>query len=302
MANLQSGAADTIEVTREQLKQFLEYIKFQKNYSVHTVKAYKRDISQFLNFIKEKKTCRINHLFLRSYLSYLHDKEYAAKSISRKVASLKAFFNFLFRRKLISSNPALFLRSPKLPETLPHFLTLEEMEAILSAPKGMMWHTYRDRAILEVLYSTGIRVGELVSLTLENISFIEEVVKVKGKGEKERVVPIGKPAVHALVEYLERRPAKNQKRVFLNKYGKPLTGRSVERMVAKYGKKAAVNKQVTPHTFRHTFATHLLERGADLRSVQELLGHKNITTTQIYTHLTVEKLRQLYMENHPRAK
>ena len=223
--------------------------------------------------------------------------------MSRKVASLKSFFKFLTQKNLIKSNPAILLRSPKLPQKLPNFMTFEEVNSVLlMGNKGKGWLFSRDKAILELLYATGIRVGELVSLRLQDINFIEDVIKVKGKGQKERIIPVGKPSLNALMEYLERRLNKKEKIVFLNKFRKPLTARSVERMIKKYGKIAGIAKTITPHTFRHTFATHLLDRGADLRSVQELLGHKRITTTQIYTHITIGRLKELYLKSHPRAR
>ncbi|HNS32138.1 MAG TPA: tyrosine-type recombinase/integrase, partial [bacterium] len=185
---------------------------------------------------------------------------------------------------------------------LPLFLTLEEMVKILNAPSGRTWQVLRDRAILEILYSTGIRVGELTALRKKDINIVEELARVSGKGKKERIVPVGKPAMDALMIYMEKRPYGKEERLFLNKYGKPLTSRSVERLVRKYARKAGINRDITPHTFRHTFATHLLDRGADLRTVQELLGHERITTTQIYTHITVERLREFYNKAHPRAQ
>jgi len=287
---------------KKNLKKFLEYLKFQKDYSPNTIKAYREDIRQFLDFIRKKKISEINHRTLRNFLSFLKDNDYSPKSASRKIASLKSFFKFLTQKKLIKSNPAILLRSPKLPQKLPDFLTFEEVNRVLQMVKGKNWLSSRDKAILELLYSTGIRVGELTFLKLQDINFIEEVIKVKGKGRKERIVPIGKPALNALMEYLKRRPNKKEKSVFLNKFGKPLTARSVERMIKKCGKISGIATRVTPHTFRHTFATHLLDRGADLRSVQELLGHERITTTQIYTHLTIERLKELYLKSHPRAR
>ncbi|MGI6595436.1 MAG: tyrosine recombinase XerC [Elusimicrobia bacterium] len=290
---------------RDILKKFLEYLEHQKNYSENTLKAYDTDITQFIRFLrkKRKKTFKeVEYKDFIGFLSYLKAEDrYTEKSISRKVASIKAFFKFLAKRKLISVNPALLLYTPKVPEKLPSFLSEEEVIKIIQAPSGNSWQMLRDKAIIELLYSTGIRVGELTSLAIKDINFLEETVKITGKGKKERVAPVGTPAIKALTEYLEIRPSGQTNYVFLNKYGKPLTARSVERLVEKYTKKAGIGKKVTPHTFRHSFATHMLERGADLRTVQELLGHERITTTQIYTHLTLEKLREFYNKAHPRA-
>jgi len=286
------------------LKKFLDYLSLQKNCSSNTVRGYRRDILQFINFLKKKKINSfksISYKDLLSYLGYLRNYGYSETTIGRKVASLKSFFKFLSARKIIKSNPVALLSSPKKPDRLPNFLTVEEVEKILNIPSEKNWQSLRDKAILELLYSTGIRVGELTSLKIGDVDFFQELIKVTGKGKKERIVPIGSYALKALIEYIERKPNKKEKNVFLNKYGKPLTERSVERIIDKYSKKAGIGKKITPHTFRHTFATHMLDRGADLRTVQELLGHERITTTQIYTHLTVEKLKEFYNKAHPRA-
>lgn len=287
------------------LKKFLAYLEYQKNYSYHTLRAYETDITQFISFLKNRRIRSFREVKYRDFLDFIsHLKEkgiYTEKSISRKVASIKAFFKFLASRRFISNNPALLLYTPKVPEKLPSFLSEEEVVKIIETPKGRSWQVLRDRAILELLYSTGIRVGELISLTMKDINLLEENVKVKGKGKKERIVPVGGPAMKALTEYIEAKPQGKTEKIFLNRYSKALTERSVERLVDKYTKRAGVVKKVTPHTFRHSFATHMLERGADLRTVQELLGHERITTTQIYTHLTLEKLREFYNKAHPRA-
>ena len=287
---------------KKELRDFLEYLEHQRNYSPHTVKAYREDITQFLRYVKRKPLRSIDHHLLRSFLSHLRDAGYSPVTVGRKVASLRAFFRFLLRRRIITTNPVLLLRSPKKPERLPDVLTVEQAVRVIETPKGMNWSALRDRAILETLYSTGIRVGELVGLEVKNVNFAESEIRVKGKGKKERIVPVGRPALLALMDYIEKRPYKKARFVFLNRTGKRITERSVERIVARYGKLAGIDRHITPHTFRHSFATHLLDRGADLRSVQEFLGHERISTTQIYTHLTVEKLRALYLRGHPRAR
>jgi tyrosine recombinase XerC len=291
---------------KEKLNKFLDYLENQKNYSKHTIKSYKKDISQFIEFLKEKKISDFENVEYEDFINFigkLKSSNLKEKTIGRKVASLKSFYKFLVMRKYIKKNPTLLIKSPKIPERLPNFLTYNEILKILEIPFNKKnWQFLRDKAILEVLYSTGIRVGELVNLKLDDINFVDEVIKVKGKGKKERIVPIGKFALNCLIEYIEKRPNKKEKFLFLNKYGKKLTERSVERLVKKYSLLSGINKNVTPHTIRHTFATHLLDRGADLRTVQELLGHERITTTQIYTHLTVGKLKELYEKFHPRGK
>lgn len=290
---------------RALLNKFLDYLYLQRNSSPNTIKSYKRDILQFINFLKKRKIKSFNSIsydILLLYLGFLRNSGYSENTIGRKVASLKSFFKFLTNRKLIKANPVVLLTSPKKAEKLPDFLTVEEMEKILNTPSEKNWQCLRDKAILELLYSTGIRVGELTSLRIGDIDFFQEILKVKGKGKKERIVPVGRYALNALIEYTEKRPPARGQFVFLNKYGKRLTERSVERIIDKYAKKAGIGKKITPHTFRHTFATHMLDRGADLRTVQELLGHERITTTQIYTHLTVEKLKEFYNKTHPRSK
>jgi len=287
------------------LKKFLDYLAHQKDCSSHTIRAYETDLRQFLAFLRKKRIFslrEVDYPLLLQFLAFLKGGDNCTeKTLARKAASLKAFFRFLSGRKIIQSNPALLLRSPRVPERLPGFLTVKEMLKILEGPSGKNWQAARDRAILEILYATGIRVGELTSLKSRNVDMAEEMIKVEGKGKKERIVPVGRPAVNALIEYMERKPHRGEEKVFLNKYGKPLTERSVERIVDKYVRHAGIGRKVTPHTFRHTFATHMLERGADLRTVQELLGHESVTTTQIYTHLTVERLREFYNKAHPRA-
>jgi len=289
----------------ELLKQFLDYLAHQKNYSENTVEAYRTDLLDFISWSRERvfnSLAELDYQAFISFLSALREKDYSDSTVARKVASLKAFFRFLHARKHIKSNPALLLYTPKKGEYLPEFLTFEETLKIIESPSGRTWQALRDRAVLETLYSTGIRVGELAALKTGDINIIEELVKVRGKGKKERIVPLGRPAMKALMDYMEKRPGKKEDRLFLNKYKKPLTERGVERLVAKYARISGVGKKITPHTFRHTFATHLLDRGADLRTVQELLGHEQITTTQVYTHLTVERLREFYNKAHPRAQ
>ncbi|MGC8977476.1 MAG: tyrosine recombinase XerC, partial [Candidatus Ratteibacteria bacterium] len=287
------------------LIKFLEYLENQKNYSKNTTKSYKNDLIQFINFLKEEKIFdfeKVEYDDFVKFIGKLKVSNFKEKTIARKVASIKSFYKFLISRKYIKKNPSLLIQSPKIPEKLPNFLTYKEILKILEIPYKDKWLYLRDKAIIELLYSTGIRVGELANLKINDINFVDELIKVKGKGKKERMVPVGKIALNCLIEYIEKRPNKKEEFVFLNKYGGRLTERSIERIIKKYSLIQGINKKVTPHTFRHTFATHLLDRGADLRFVQELLGHERITTTQIYTHLTIEKLKELYEKFHPRNK
>jgi integrase/recombinase XerC len=290
---------------KQKIEKFIEYIADHKNYSKNTIKSYKEDLYQFLKFLQEegiKDFEKVEYEHLIKFIGKLKLSNYKEKTIARKVASLKSFYKFLFSTKDIKKNPCLLLTSPKVPEKLPDFLTYDEILKLLNVSGKDTWQFLRDKTILELLYSTGIRVGEIANLKIDDINFVDEVIKVRGKGKKERIVPFGKYALNCLMKYIEKRPNKKERYLFLNKYGKRLTERSIERIVKKYSLISGINKRVTPHTLRHTFATHLLEKGVDLRTVQELLGHERITTTQIYTHLTVEKLKEFYDKFHPRNK
>ncbi len=285
------------------LDRFFKYLSAEKNASAHTLSNYRRDLDQFVSFMgkNDQDLLSIHHFDVRRFLGDLQKKEYARASILRKVAAVKSFFKYLWREGIIQENPLASLSSPKKQRSLPSFMTIEEVQRMLEAPDKSDWLGLRDQAILELLYSTGIRVSELVGLNVEEIDFGTELVKVRGKGKKERIVPLGRIAIKTLRNYLMARQDKRTQALFINKNKGRLTSRSVERLVLKYGRSAGVSKKVTPHTFRHSCATHLLDRGADLRSVQEILGHANLSTTQIYTHVTAEKLKKIYDQAHPRA-
>jgi len=288
------------------------------NCSSHTLRAYRKDLLQHLEFLRElgcDGPKQVTPLNLRKFLVQLRGKDYKATTLSRKLASLRSFYKFLFREGIIGTNPATVLRSPKRHKTLPKFLSLAEVESILSAIDEDSPNGHRDRAILETLYSTGIRVSELVGLDMADIDTFSELVKVRGKGKKERIVPIGGHALEAVKVYLaisnrgqgtgDREQGagaqKDNKALFLNKTGGRLTTRSVARILEKYMRLSGIRQRPSPHTLRHSFATHLLDRGADLRAVQEMLGHASLSSTQIYTHVTTERLRQVYRLAHPRA-
>lgn len=281
------------------LREFINYIAHQKNYSKHSVSAYRIDLKQFVSFVKYDLES-VDIELLRKYLFYLKSKNYKPASTGRKIAAIKSFFNFLVKQGYIKKNPALLISSPKLSERLPSFLTYDEVERILESANGKDESGLRDRAILELLYSSGLRVGELVSLKIEDINIAEGTLKIRGKGNKERIVPVGSYALNAIFDYIKKRSNSRASYIFLNKKGEKITARSVERIVKRYARIAGISKKVTPHVFRHSFASHLLDRGADLRTVQELLGHSDITTTQIYTHVTVQRLKQLYEKYHPK--
>lgn len=283
---------------------FVNYLKVEKNASGHTIKNYLVDLKAFETFLAGKDLDTVDHFTLRRYLAEMRSKSFAKRTIARKLASLRSFFRFLYREGYIKKNPTTALSTPKLDKKLPVFLDVGKVEKLVQSPLTDTVDGLRDRAILETLYSTGMRVSELVGLNSRSIDFISGVVKVFGKGSKERLTPIGEPAIAAIQRYIDNRdehPVKDRDAVFLNKSGRRLTDRSVRRIVDKYVTKCAIEEKISPHSLRHSFATHLLDRGADLRSVQELLGHANLSTTQIYTHVTAERLKAVYDKAHPRA-
>lgn len=286
------------------IDKFINYLKVEKNSSPHTVTNYGIDLKAFEAFLGEKDVTDIDHLVLRRYLAEMRAKSYAKRTVARKLASLRSFFRFLFREGYIKTNPITAVSTPKLDKKLPVVLDVNKVAKLVQSPPENNVSGLRDRAILETLYSGGIRVSELVGLDVDDVDFISEVIKVLGKGSKERMVPIGGPAVSAMRKYLDKRGeerVRDKDAVFLNRSGRRLTDRSVRRVVDKYVRLTSVAEHISPHSLRHSFATHLLDRGADLRSVQELLGHMNLSTTQIYTHVTMERLKSAYDKAHPRA-
>jgi tyrosine recombinase XerC len=295
------------------MKPFVEpfhaYVKTELNLSPHTVLAYIRDVNQFIGFVKTKGSLfenpqSIDPTFARSYLRWLELKNFSKKSVARKISSCRAFFRYLFREGKIKLNPFEHILTPKLGKRLPSFLYPEEVVKLLDAVNLKHKNGPRDLAILELIYASGMRVGEMAKLRADNIDLDSGEVLVQGKGDKERVVLIGSHSIAAIKKYLDVRKniAGDEKIFFLGRRGTRLTSRSVERMIRKYARKAGISKRVTPHTLRHSFATHLLSGGADLKIVQELLGHSSLSTTQIYTHITKEKLKSIYDKAHPRAK
>ncbi len=285
------------------IEKFIRYLEIEKNYSKHTILNYKLDLQDFKKFLAETSPEKVDYLTLRKYLAILKGKTLGSRTINRRLSALRSFFKFLTRESYIKTNPTLVLSSPKLEKHLPSFMTEEEVAKLIEAAfqkdefdeMGL-----RDRAILETFYSTGLRISELVGLSIDDMDFISGIVKIMGKGKKERIVPIGEAAIQAIRRYLDKRKKQN-KAVFLNKNGTRITSRGVRGIVEKYIHIAGIRQGVSPHTFRHSFATHLLNRGADLRTVQELLGHANLSTTQIYTHLTTERLKSVYDKAHPHA-
>jgi tyrosine recombinase XerC len=282
------------------IPKFLSYLEVEKNYSSHTVLNYKIDLEEFFAFLEGISFKDVDYPVLRRYLAQIRQKNLKPRSVARKLSCLRSFFKFMQREGIVEKNPAVLLMTPKLDKPLPKFMTEEQTVKLVEAPKDHKLASLRDRAIFEVLYSTGIRVSELVGLNIESIDGIGNVIRVMGKGRKERLVPIGEKAIEAIQQYCAARKTKTSA-LFLNKNGTRLTTRSICNIINKYIERESINQKVSPHTFRHSFATHLLNNGADLRSVQELLGHVNLSTTQIYTHLTTEKLKSIYDKAHPRA-
>ncbi len=291
---------------------FTRWLEVEKGYSPHTVSGYQRDLLEFSAFIGEAVSAgEVRAAEVRSFVVSLHGKNSTA-TVGRKLSALRSFFRYLLRQKLITADPLSGIAGPKAGRAIPVFLTVDETFALLEAPGPQDTYRLRDQAILELLYSTGMRVSELVSRDLSDLDFSAEVLRVRGKGGKERIVPVGRPALEALSAWLPQREKLLADRVargrnadlrplFVNGRGGRLTSRSVERFVRAYGERASIQQIVTPHALRHSFATHLLEMGADLRSVQELLGHASLSTTQRYTHLTLDHLAEVYDKAHPLA-
>ena len=296
------------------IHQFIEYLSDEKNASPHTCRNYLKDLEQFEAFLKSSGTApnlqgemaieKIDRLVIRKYLSFLHRKN-RKSSIARKLSTLRSFLKYLVREQVIASNPAQPVSTPKVEKLLPTALTVDEVFRLVESPlksKESAEGALRDRALLELLYSSGIRVSELVGLNRNGVNLDLGIVKVMGKGRKERIVPVGAKAIGALMAYLEARGTlEDDAPLFVNLRGGRLTTRSVVRVVKKHARETGIFRKISPHSLHHTFATHLLDAGADLREIQEMLGHVSLSTTQRYTHLTVGKLMEVYDKAHPRS-
>ena len=295
------------------IESFLRHLRIERNASELTIKSYAEDLESLLVYFTEEaggvpEPAEVTVGTLRRYVTYLHDCQYARSTIARRLACLRTLFKYCQREGIVGNNPAKALRTPRAGRKLPHFLTAEQVARLLETPPANEPLGLRDRAILETMYSAGLRVAELVALDVTDWDRDANILHVFGKGRKERIAPVGSYAAKALDRWLEvREPIPDGKpedknALFLNRFGRRLTTRSVGRMLEKHLKQAGLSQLTTPHTLRHSFATHLLDGGADLRSVQEMLGHKSLTTTQIYTHVSTRRLRDAYRQAHPHAR
>ncbi len=298
---------------KDYIDEYLTYIRAEKNFSPHTVLAYKKDLNSFLDFLQSELKVKIIPDFIhrnniKNFLIHLSQESFDPSSIERKLSTLRSFFNFLQKKLKIKSNPTLSLKGPKRKRRLPLILSQAQMKNILEP------HLYeekvaglRDRAIIELLYNTGIRLSEISSLNREDIDFQTGEIRVLGKGNKERIVPLGENASKTIVEYLDSKDKvsslKNKETdyLFVNKYGERLSRRGIARIVKKYGAEVTEDQKTRPHILRHSFATHLLDEGANLLAVKEMLGHESLSTTQIYTHVSMDRLKKVYKKAHPRS-
>lgn len=323
------------------VNEFLNYLKFERHFSPHTAKCYAADLAQFCAFLLgdkvgmagksnssatagrrpsggantavlvetsvQQKLRDVQPEQVKEFLAFLGTQNYSKSTIARKLATLRSFYKFCLRRGFVKAHPLASIRTPKQEKRLPKFLEIDQINKLLSTPDCNTLLGSRDRAMLEVLFSTGVRVSELVDLNFTDVAFDSGTIRVRGKGKKQRTAPIGQTAIASIKRYLELRRADarsssfDQNALFVNKHGQRLSTRSVRRKLDKYLSEAGLDPSISPHTLRHSFATHMLNNGADLRSVQELLGHQSLSTTQVYTHLTTPRLKSAYDDAHPRA-
>lgn len=280
----------------QNVDEFLNYLKSNKGFSENTIKNYGIDLDEFYDYVENKK---VDIDLIRSYLKHLYDKKYKSRTISRKVSSLKSYFKYLESEGIIDDNPMILISNPKIEKTLPNYLNYNDLEKLLNAPDINNKYGLRDALILEMLYSSGCRVSELSNIKLKDIDFKNRKILILGKGNKERYVYYGSKCEELLNKYLDK---EENVYLFTNKHGNKLNERTIRKIVDDNARKAGLDVHVTPHTLRHTYATHLLNDGADLKSVGDLLGHENLSTTQIYTHVSNERLRRVYLNAHPRAR
>jgi integrase/recombinase XerC len=296
------------------LRRFILHLGLERNLSDNTISAYENDLKQFMAFLREQLSCRrlspkhIDRLSIRHFLSHLRDGGVKGSTLRRKLAAIRCFLKYMCARENLEFNPAAAIKMPRMERHLPSFLDEADMQELMRLPRTDGFRGARDLAILELFYSTGIRLSELHALDVAHLDLFGEIVKVRGKGRKERLVPIGRMAAKAVrdylaerARYLKRRKRLEEAAIFINRFGKRLTRRGIQRIVRHYLEHVCSLRQMSPHVLRHTFATHMLDRGADLRAVQELLGHASLSSTQVYTHVTTDRLRKVYDQSHPRA-
>ncbi|MBO5095330.1 MAG: tyrosine recombinase [Bacilli bacterium] len=290
---------------KKYLEEFYKYLE-NKQYSIHTINSYKKDLNQFSYFCKDTNIKDIDYKFIRKYLSFLYEKKYSSRSINRHISSLKSFFKYLNKVDIKKENPMLLVSGAKQEKKLPNYINYNDLEVLFTIPDQSDILGLRNALILELLYSLGVRVSELVNIKLSDIDFSNKRILIKGKGSKERIVLYGKVCEELLNKYINTSRKELLKQdndyLLLNKFGNKITDRAIRMIIEDIVKKSSLKLKISPHTLRHTFATHLLNEGADLKTVQQLLGHSSISTTGIYTHVSNERLRKTYLDSHPRAK
>ena len=295
----------------DNLKDFIHYLIVEKGLAKNTIISYERDLKSYLKYIKNVENINdwneVQRPQIVQFLKFLKEQGKSAKTMARHIASIRAFHQFLLRERAVDHDPSVHIETPQLERTLPKVLNMQEVETLLDSPKAHDHYGIRDKAMLELLYATGIRVSELIGLNLGDVHLTMGFVKCIGKGNKERIIPIGRTATEAMERYLQDSRVKfvskkyKDEALFLNHHGKRLSRQGFWKILKRLTKEAGIEKELTPHTLRHSFATHLLENGADLRAVQEMLGHADISTTQIYTHVSKARLKDVYKQHHPRA-
>lgn len=290
---------------KEYIEEYLNKLEYEKNYSINTIIAYKENLSEFYLFLEKNKIKDCSYEDIRIYIKELFDKNYSNSSICRQISCLRGFFKYLYSCNYINNNPMILISNPKSNKRLPKFLYYEDLEKILKTPNEKDYIELRNLLVLELLYSTGVRVNELVNIKISDIDFSLRKIKILGKGNKERYVLFGTPCLELINKYMNisrnKMDINNSEYLLLSKTGKKINSREIRNIIDKEVEISGLKIKISPHTFRHTYATHMLNEGADLRTVQELLGHENLSTTTIYTHLTNEKLRSAYLNAHPRA-
>ena len=287
---------------KKHIEKFIRHLEVERAVSAHTLRAYRKDLEEFSRYV-ESEAANIDVIDIRGFIANQIQKGLNKTTVNRRLSSIRSFFKFLCREGYVKTNPSKLVSSPKVSKLLPKFLSVDDIFTLIEKPRGSGFYAVRDKAILELLYSSGLRVSELTGLDMDDVNLNESIMKIKGKGKKERIVPIGSKAVNALRLYnTERRIKKSKaKALFLNRFGNRLTDRGVRRIVVKYSRESALYGEIGPHTLRHSFASHLLQGGADLRIIQELLGHASLSTTQKYTHLDITHLVDVYDNAHPLA-